>query len=295
MDPTQKSQTILLLKQKISILSPQLRTAAKYIIDYPGDFGLDTIRVTSDKAGVSTYTLVQIAKKLGFSSYEELREPFRHALVSTTEAIAEPDWMKEHREASAVGTVYADASRNAMAIVKSSLERHSPEKLEKTVDTLLGARTVYLTAVRASYSIAYYLNYVGRMSLTSLQLIPRQMSSAIDELKDAGPEDVLIAITITPYSRETIEACKFAKERGMKLVLITDSDVVSADFEPEHVLSSSVISTHRFGCFAGMMALVEGLIAVLIERGGEEAQERIRSYENLRRDYNAYWIAQKKH
>lgn len=294
MDPTRKSQTILSLKQSISTLPPQLRTAAKYIIDYPSDFGLDPIRETAEKAGVSTYTLVQIAKKLGFAGFEELREPFRHALVSTTEMIAETDWMKDHRAASEIGAVYADASRNAMAIVKSSLERHSPEKLEQAVDTLLGARTVYVTAVRASYSIAYYLNYVGRMSLTSLQLIPRHMNSAIDELKDAGPEDVLIAITITPYSRETIEACKFAKKKGMKLLLITDSDVVTADFEPEHILSSSVISTHRFGCFTGMMALVEGLIAVLIERGGEEAQERIRSYENLRRDYNAFWIAQKK-
>lgn len=295
MDPTRKSQAIALLKQTISTLPPQLRTAAKYIVDYPSDFGLDPIRETSNKAGVSTYTLVQIAKRLGFASFEELREPFRHALVSTTETIAETDWMKEHREASEIGAVYADASRNAMAIVKSSLERHSPEKLQQVVDTLLGARTVYLTAVRASYSIAYYLNYVGRMSLTSLQLVPRHMNSAIDELKDAGPEDVLIAITITPYSRETIEACKFAQKRGVKLVLITDSEVVSSDFEPEHILSTSVISSHRFGCFSGMMALVEGLIAVLIERGGKEAQERIRSYEDLRRDYNAYWIAQKKH
>ncbi len=295
MDPTRKSQAIALLKQTISTLPPQLRTAAKYIVDYPSDFGLDPIRETSNKAGVSTYTLVQIAKRLGFASYEELREPFRHALVSTTETIAETDWMKEHREASEIGAVYADASRNAMGIVKSSLERHSPEKLQQVVDTLLGARTVYLTAVRASYSIAYYLNYVGRMSLTSLQLVPRHMNSAIDELKDAGPEDVLIAITITPYSRETIEACKFAQNRGVKLVLITDSEVVSSEIEPEHILSTSVISSHRFGCFSGMMALVEGLIAVLIERGGEEAKERIRSYENLRRDYNAYWIAQKKH
>ena len=295
MDPTQKSQTILLLKQMISELSPQLRTAAKYIIDAPGDFGLDPIRETAKKAGVSTYTLVQIAKRLGYASFEELREPFRHALVSTTDSIAEQDWLKEHRSASETGVVYADASRNALAIVKSSLERHSAEKLEKVADTLLQADTVYLTAVRASYSIAYYLNYVGRMCLTSLQLIPRHMNSAIDELKDAGPNDVLVAITITPYSRETIEACRFAKSRGVKLVLITDSDVVSADFDPEHILSASVISTHRFGCFAGMMALTEGLVAVLYQKGGEETQERIRSYENLRRDFNAYWIAQKKH
>lgn len=295
MDPTQKFQTINYLKQSVRNLSPRLRTAAKYVVDHPNDFALDPIRETAAKSGVSTYTLVQLAKRLGYDGYEELREPFRHALVSTTGNLAETDWMKEHRNASELGSVYADASRNALSIVKSSLERHNPEKLERIAETLLSAKTVYVTAVRASFSIAYYLSYVGRMSLTSLHLIPRHMNSAIDDLNDAGPGDVLVAITITPYSRETIEACKFAKDRGATLVLITDSEVVSADFAPDHTLSTSVLSTHRFGCFAGMLALIEGLVAVLFQKGGESTQERINSYEDLRRDYNAYWIAQKKH
>ncbi len=81
---------------------------------------------------------------------------------------------------------------------------------------LLDAHNVYLTAVRASYAMAYYFHYVGgRMALPSLQLIPRHMNSAIDELNYAGPGDVMIAISFTPpYSRETIEACKFARNRG---------------------------------------------------------------------------------
>lgn len=295
MDPTLKSNTIAALKVEIAHLSPQLRTAAKYVIDHSSDFGLDPIRETARKAHVSTYTLVNMAKHMGFSGYEAFREPFRHALVSGSHVSRDTAWMNDLRETGGMGPVFADAVKNTMSIVTNSLERQQVEELDAAAKALQAADAVYLTAVRSSYAMAYYLHYVGRMALPHLQLIPRHMNSAIDDLNHANPGDMLIAITVTPYSRETIEACKFAKAKGVKLLLITDSEVVSAEFEPEFTLVASVLSTHNFGCFSGMMAVIESLIAILMHRGGEAARARINSYETLRKENNAYWVAQKKH
>ena len=66
MDPTLKTKTTEALKEGILAFSPQMKTAAKYVIDYPSDFGLDSIRETARKAQVSTYTLVNMAKNMGF-------------------------------------------------------------------------------------------------------------------------------------------------------------------------------------------------------------------------------------
>ncbi|WP_425044031.1 MurR/RpiR family transcriptional regulator [Primorskyibacter sp. S87] len=295
MDPTLKTKTISAIKRAIPTLSPRLKTVAKYIVDNPSDFGLDPIRETARKCGVSTYTLVRMAEKMDFDGYDELREPFRHALVSGTEMVQRLDWVENLRDGGPLGQVQAEASVNTLAIVQRSLERQPQNVMEDAARTLLGARNVYLTAVRASYALAYYFHYVGRMALPSLQLIPRHMNSAIDELNHANERDVMIAITFTPYSRETIEACKFARNRGVKLVMLSDSDVISSDFTADVTLVASQISTHHFGCYTGAMAILENLLALLVRLGGAEATERIKSYEDLRRDNNAYWIAQKKH
>ncbi|MBE1284052.1 MAG: SIS domain-containing protein [Rhodobacteraceae bacterium] len=295
MDPTLKTKTISALKQEIPHLSPRLKTVAKYIVDNPSDFGLDPIRETARKCGVSTYTLVRMAERMGFAGYDELREPFRHALVSSTELVQRLDWVDNLRDDGRLGQVQAEASVNTMAIVRRSLERQSPKVMEQAANLLLNADNVYLTAVRASYALAYYFHYVGRMALPSLQLIPRHMNSAIDELNHAGPGDVMIAITFTPYSRETIEACKFAKNKGVKLIMLSDSDVISSDFTADVTLVASLISTHHFGCYTGAMAILENLLALLVDLGGDAARQRIKSYEDLRKDNNAYWIAQKKH
>lgn len=293
MDPTLKTKTIDALKREAGQMAPRLKLVAKYIIDHPLDFGLDSIRETARKCGVSTYTLVRLAEQMGFAGYEELREPFRHALVSSTHMAERPAWIDSMRSAGALGQVQADAALNSMAIVQRSLERLSPEQLERAVSLMLGARTVFLTSVRSTYALAYYLHYIGRMALPSMELIPRHMNSAIDDLSDADERDVLIALTFTPYSREVIEACKFAQRRGTKIILISDFDVISSEFQPEITLIASIISTHHFGCYAGAMAVLDVLLAGLVEKGGKSARARIEGYESLRRQNNAYWVSKK--
>ncbi|WP_206622073.1 MurR/RpiR family transcriptional regulator [Mesorhizobium sp. M7A.F.Ca.MR.176.00.0.0] len=294
LDPTQKNRVIADLKERLGSFPGRLRTVAKYIVDHPSDFGLDPIRETARKVGVSTYTLVRLAQRLGFEGYDELREPFRHALVSASAVLDHPEWIKRLRDGGELGQVQANASTNVLAIVQRSLELQAPDQLQRVVTMLLDARVVYLTAVRASYAMAYYFHYVGRMALPTLQLVPRHMNSAIDELHSASPGDVMMAITFNPYSRETIDACKFARRKGMKLILLSDSELVSPDFKADETIIVSVLSTHHFGCYAGATAVLDILISLLVARGGETAKARIKSYEDLRRENQVYWVAQKK-
>ncbi len=156
MDPTLKTKILQRLKSDIGTLSPALKNVAKYIVDNSADFGLDPIRETARKSGVSTYTLVRLADQFGFASYDELREPFRVALVSRTESIKQQPWIDELREQGATGVIQAEVALKSIAVVQDTLKRQTPQKLERVVDTLLAADTVYLTAMRASYAMAYY-------------------------------------------------------------------------------------------------------------------------------------------
>jgi len=294
MDPTLKNRLLSGLKDQAPGLSPQLRLAAKYVTDNQADFGLDSIRETARKARVSTFTFVRLARLMGIDRFDDFREPFRHALVSLTEHVEGRDWLDRWRSAGVGGASQADAAANSLAVVQRSLQRQSPEKLHETVQMLLSARTVYLTAMRASFGLAYHFHYVARMALRSMELIPRHMSTAIDELNDAGPEDVLMAITFTPYSHETMEAAAFAKSKGTKLIFVTDSEIVAPGLEADMTLLVSTLSTHHFACNSGAMALMEVLLAMIFTEGGPEAHKRIAQYETLRRDHSAYWSAPKK-
>ncbi|WP_298432337.1 MurR/RpiR family transcriptional regulator [uncultured Jannaschia sp.] len=292
MDPTLKTRVISELRARAGDLSPQLRAAAKHILDNEADFGLDPIRETARKSGVSTYTLVRLSRLLGFGGFDDLREPFRHALVSIGPRAGAGDWLDRWRADGAEADVRA--ASNSLAVVSRSIERQSPDRLRAVVDTMIAARKVYVTAMRSSFGLAHHFTYVGRMALKSMEIVPRHMSSALDDLNDAGPEDVLVAITFTPYSQETIEAAAFAIARGVKLILISDSEIVAPGLRADHTILVSTDTTHHIACTSGAMAVLEILLAMLVDAGGATVRERVRSYDSLRRKHKAYWPEIKK-
>lgn len=293
MDPSLKAKAVARLRNLAPDFTPALKQIAKYILDNPLDFGMDSIRETARKCNTSTYSLVRLSQQVGFESFEAFRAPFRSALLTTVDLQAAPPWLEELRRGDEIDNALADASENTFAIIQRSLERQPPSLIKAVIDQILGSKIVYITAVRASYSMAYYLHYVGRMAVPGLQLIPRHMGSALDELNDATPEDTLIAICFTPYSRETVEACIHAQRNGIKVVLISDFDSISTDFEPDFALVASSVTTHHFGCYVGTLAIIEGLLAGLVAAGGQEVSDRIRSYERLRSETRAYWERKK--
>ncbi|UWR70588.1 MurR/RpiR family transcriptional regulator [Phaeobacter inhibens] len=288
LDPRQTHRLLDQLKTQIENLPPALSAAAKYIIDTPGDFGLDPIRVSATKAGVSANSLVRLAVHLGFESFEALRAPFRAALTTEREGGLGLGWLDRLEQAPDTAR-HGRIARNEVNIVARSLRLMTPERTAAIVTALTSARRCYVTATRASYALAYYFHYVGRMALPSLDLVPRHMGTAVDELMEIGAEDCLIAMTFAPYSSETLQALRLARRKGAILILISDSEVIAPGLQPDHLLLVADNTLHPFGGYGGAMAVLDCLLTHLVDAGGQDAQDRIRAYEALREDTGAYW------
>lgn len=293
LDPRKTTRLIQHLKDQMDSLPPKLKAAAKYVIDNPGDFGLDTVRTSAKKTGISANGFVRLAQHLGYDTFEAFRAPFRAALTTTHEADLGQDWLDRMQTEGPAGELQAAAARNQLNITSRSLRLMTAERTQAIVDALTTARRTYVTATRSSYALAYYFHYVGRMALPSLDLVPRHMGAALDDLLDIGPEDCLIALTFAPYSAGTIQALRLAGERGARVILISDSEVIAPGIRTDHVLAVAANSLHPFGAIGGAMAVLECLLTHLIEAGGEDARRRIEAYDALRQDSGAYWSGPK--
>lgn len=282
MGMTHQNQILAYMRQQYSTLPPTLQIAAKYVIDHPADFGIDPIRTTAEKIGVSTYSLVRLSKELGYDGFEEFRKPFRSALRVSSKPIISSSWLDDLSASSEIGSTLAASAENSLSIVKHSLRMMTPEISDAFVRKLIAARTVYVTATRASYALAYYFQHIARLVLPNVQFVPRDMANPIDDLNFASDQDVLLAITVAPYSQITVNACKFAREKGLKIMIITDSQLPLSDLQPDHVLTAEMESPHVFACYLGVMAILESLLHLLIKEGGEKAVENIKSYKNLK-------------
>lgn len=275
----------------IDDMSPRLRLAAKYIVDNDSAFGMDPIRISADKAGVSANSFVRLADRLGFDGFDDLREPFRVSLLERYDGSGGEAWLEELLKRGPLAADHARSVRNEIDIVKRSLRLLTPQKAEAAATLMIEARNAYVTATRSSYALAYYFHYVARMSLPHVHLIPRHMGSPVDEMVSVEPSDVLMAITFPPYSADTIDALRLARRNGMKVILLSDSELIAPAIEADLFLKVSVQSHHSFSCYAGAMAVLDSLLHHLVTKGGKAAQLRISRYQSLREDFGAYWRA----
>ncbi|WP_420584109.1 MurR/RpiR family transcriptional regulator [Ruegeria sp.] len=277
------------MRQNISGLPPALQAAAKYIIDHPGDFGLNPIRTSASRIGVSSNVLVRLAQRMGFDSFEAFRTPFRSALVTDREHDLGQDWLANLQSQDAFSTAQAKLAQNEQNVVTRSLRLMKPENVRDAIQHIMSAKRCFVTATRASYALAYYFSYTGRMAHPGIQLVPRHVGSATDDLLEANSQDCLIAITVQPYSADTIQSMRFAKERGLRLILISDSDVIAPGVEPDIAFTISTRALHPFSCFTGAMAVLECLLGHLFDAGGDAARHRSDAYQKAREDTGAYW------
>ena len=277
------------LRRDIDHMPPQLQAAAKYVIDNPGDFGIDPIRVTADKIGVSSNVLVRLAHRLGFDGFDALRTPFRQSLVTDREDSLGQDWLARMQTDDDFSAAQAEFARNELNVTTRSLRLMKPDQVKRAISHILEARRCFITATRATYGLANYFHYAGRMAHPRLHLIPRHMGSAIDDLLEADERDCLLAITVRPYSAETIRAMRYARSKGARIVLIADSDVIAPGVQADETLQISTRSMHHFSSFSGAMAILECLLGHLFAAGGDEARRRVEGYQKAREETGAYW------
>ena len=270
-------------------MPPRLQAAAKYIMDHPVDFGLNTIRDTAARIGVSPNVLVRLADRMGFDSFDAFRAPFRQSLTTDREDRVGSDWAVALTDGDAFDQMQAALVQNAQRTVTRSLRLVDMGALRRAVDLISGADRCFVTATRASYAVSYYFSYAGRMAHPGIQLVPRHMGSAIDDILDAGPQDCLVAITVQPYSSETIQTLRYARQKGLRIILISDSRVIAPGVEADCVFEVSTRSMHHFSSYMGAMAVAECLLGHLFESQGEAARDRVNRYNQARENSGAYW------
>lgn len=138
-----------------------------------------------------------------------------------------------------------------------------------------------------------YANYIGGMISEKFRLIGAQGSIYADEIADINGQDALIAVSLQPCSRVTIQIAEIAKERNAVVVGVTDSPASALALLSDHVLLSPNKSPLFFESYVGTTALIELLIGFLTMKQSEDAAERIEKIEADRVRLGEYWMNRK--
>lgn len=250
-------------------LPKRLIQVADFAIARPQEIAFGRVADVAALAGVQPSTLIRFAQALGYSGFSDLQAVFLgHARERW------PDY-RERLEALTADGADGRAAELLHGFVRASMdsldrltETVDAETLNRAVDVLAGAATIYLLGTRRAFPATAYLAYaLGRLGVRC-ELVEQVAGLGPEKIAVAGIDDVALAVSFTPYAPLTLELATAAHRRGVPVVAITDSPF-SPLIAVATVWLEVVEADHAaFRTLAGTFALAATLaVAVAARRG----------------------------
>ncbi|ODT15649.1 MAG: SIS domain-containing protein [Kaistia sp. SCN 65-12] len=261
-------------------MPPQLQAAARYVLDKPDDVALLSMREQARRAGVPAATMTRLAKRLGLEGYDEVRALYAGAVRAGTLGFAGKAGVQVQQQN--LRGERALAADMALSLSRQIARLAEPEALERLADAagrLHRARRVYCLGLRACHAAAWHFHYMLSLLGDKTVMLDDAGGTGLDAIRDAGRDDVVLAASVEPYARATVEAARYAATESVPLVAVTDSEV-----SPLARLASTVIlvpteSPSFFHTVTPLLAVAEILAALVAGRSGHKALEALQRTE----------------
>lgn len=269
------------LQLRLPELTPAERKVARVLMSQYPVRGLEPIAKLAADSGVSAPTVVRLITKLEFDSYAA----FQRSLKSEVSArLSSPRQMHAERSASAGGQ--AEAIRRSQALlcdgIRSTFERLPRTEFEQAVKLLAERkRGVTLIGGRFSSMLAEYLAAHLRILRPNVRVISSAGADRSSAVLDIGRRDVFVAFDYRRYQRDTVRLAVAAKRQGATLIAFTDPYLSPLAAHADVILTSSVASPSPFDALTPAVALIEAVIAALVDRLGERPLARMARYDAM--------------
>lgn len=284
------------LVEGFEALPGQLRQAARYVLDHPRDVALLSMRKQAHAAGVTPATMTRLAKRIGLDGYDRIRDLHARALRrGGPHAFTVKAGEQVHRQKKEGDRALAEAMLLRSAAQMQELTGTvSLRRLERAARALSAARHVYCVGMRSSYAVAWQLHYILSMVGRRSTLLDGPGGTGVDLVGCIEEGDVVLAVSVAPYTRATVELARLATAEGSSLIALTDSEVSPLARIAHHIVIVPVDTASFLHAMAPAFAIVEILGALVAGHSGEAALSALQKFDSRAEALGIHILAQRK-
>ena len=287
----------LALRQMLQTARGSNATIADFLLRNPVRATAWGIEELASQTQTSTATLSRFARTLGFGGYAALRsaiadalqaalQPVFHPVEKLKGALGRPDLAAGNRQ-----PVIAESLQASLDNLRATVAGLDTARLTSVATQLLEAQTVYTMGFGLSAHLA---------ALLALDLQPfcRQVVNVVEfggtevaagRLMNIGASDTLVAISFPRYANDVVTLARYARDRGAKVVVITDS-MASPLVPPAHsIFLAPALHPVMSSSSAAAVVVIEALVTSLMVSG----HVHVRQAEKLTEAISAYLYDEK--
>ncbi len=271
-----------LVRDSLSELTRSERRAAQTLLaNYPLQ-GLETAAQFAEQAGVSTPSVLRFVGRIGFGSYAD----FQRRLKGEVEAQLQSPLAKTDAVSGRADRKRRPQDAFAKAVADNVLGtfRYLPAAELEAVAAVLAdpRRPLHILGGRFTDPLARYMTAHLRILRPNVSHLEGQPDNWRDQLIDMNGRDVLFLIDIRRYQSDLGQLAEAAAKRRVTTIVLTDQWLSPAARSARHVLPARVSVPSAWDSNAALLAVIEVLIADVMQRRWGESRERMAAIEALR-------------
>ena len=274
------------LTQDLPTLPKKLQVAANYAVDNPDRIAFGSMRAVATECGVSSPTMLRLARHFGHDSYDTFKSLFQSEVSANNFGSRAERLFKDQENVGhpLLGRMRKAAHHNIDALFDSNAE----STLEAMAEIVRTAKTLHIVATGSMAWVAGHMENTGGIAFPGLRATRPGIASAVETLGNLGPDDAVFGIGIAPYAKSGIEAVKYAREIGIRTVAITDRRSSPLVRISDHYLIVPTDSPHYYASIVPVCAAIETILAVAVAKSRGGAVHRIEKVVELRQRSGAY-------
>lgn len=249
------------IRDRFDDLTPHLQRIARFAMEEPNQFALNTVVVIADHVGVQPSTLIRFSKEFGYSGFSPLQRIFRLRLIEGPPDKRDQiyDLQGPRAPTADMGQVLNSCIDELVASLEGLRASTNPEDLAQAVSLINDAQHIHIAGLRRARPIATYLAYGISRTERHCSLLDFGGGMAEQQIVNMRPEDLLISVSFPPYAPMVLDVTRDAYLRRRKVIAITDT--------PESPLAKNATlafavdheTSNKFKPISGAIAVVQAL------------------------------------
>lgn len=216
------SDILLQLENRLPELSKSQKKVVEFVLSNPVKAAVATVQELAAESGVSTATIVRTVLRLGYDSYSSFQHELHTFLMFYAVPIRRIESLSQVSSPAGCYDIDTILQQQIDNLITTRTDL-SDQQVTQAVGFLMKASHIYVIAERNCRVTAYYLYHNLNRITDRVDLLSYYDYNLPEHLHRIGGSDAVISICMPRYAARIVNATRICKERGGKVISITDA------------------------------------------------------------------------
>jgi DNA-binding MurR/RpiR family transcriptional regulator len=273
--------------------SPKNMALANFVVQNYQRVAFMTARQLAQKCDVSESTVMRFVTSLGYTGYPDFLRTLQGIVNCELTAVERLEITPQDKKGrpKRIGTerLVRKTILTEIENLKRLYDHFSEEDFDRAVEEIIKAKHIVIVGLRVSSSLAIYFGYLLKKVKEAVTIITQGGSTVYDLLGSLDRDSLIIALGFRRYPNELIEVLRYCKNRGLKILAVTDSIVSPVAALADMIQVVEYEGESFVDTFAAPICLINGLIAETAMKDKKKSLNMLDKLEKIAEEQKIYF------